>query len=441
MNYVDSYKGKTPGSAALYERARRVMPGGVCHNPRYFPPYPLYIDKAEGSRIWDVDGNEYVDLWMGHYVHILGHKPEPVYSAIQEALKLGAHWGIVNEHQILLAEELCRILPSAESVRFGVSGTEATMYAIRLARAFTGRDVVLKVRGGWHGGNSDLSVAIHAPMDVAESAGLPPGAREYTQTISFNDTAGTVRTIKKHAGNLAAVIMEAVGQYFVPPEPGYLETVQAETKNAGALFILDEIITGCRLSLRGAQGLYGLMPDLTTMGKVMGGGMNLGMVAGRKDVMDLATPGLPKGKGVLMGGGTFSCMLPSMIAGRTMLRYLEEHQDQVYPALAEKGRYVREGVEAAFAESGIPVRCFGVGSLFTTSFPRSRDVRLADIEDIETKTDIRFRDGEYKIRMLNQGVYTIWGGGAISMAHTQKDLDHIIGAARAVAREMAAERK
>ncbi|MGD0624277.1 MAG: aminotransferase class III-fold pyridoxal phosphate-dependent enzyme, partial [Thermodesulfobacteriota bacterium] len=224
----------------------------------------------------------------------------------------------------------------------------------------------------------------------------------------------------------------------IPPAEGYLEAVLGETRKVGAVFILDEIINGFRLSLRGAQGRYGLKPDLSTMGKVLGGGMHLGVVAGRKEIMDLASPtaGLPKGRGVLMGGGTFSCMLLSMIAGRTMLRYLEEHEKEIYPALDEKGKKVRQGIEKAFRSCGIPVKCFGVGSLFTTCFPSSADVSLRNIEDTELRTDIARRDKQFRLTMLNKGVYTIYGGGALSMAHTEKDIEHIIKAAGEAAEEM-----
>lgn len=437
-DYVTEYMKRTPNSAALYARAARVMPGGVSHNLRYFAPYPLYIAKAEGSKIWDVDGNEYIDLWMGHYSHILGHRPDPVFIVLREKITQGAHWGIVNEYQVTFAEDICRIIPCAEKVRFGVSGTEATMYAVRLARAYTGRIVILKVRGGWHGSGTDLSVGVKSPMDIPESAGLPPGVAEYTRLISFNDTAGTIATIRRNASDLAGVILEAVGQNFIPPAEGFLQAVQEETRKAGALFILDEVITGCRLSLQGAQGRYGLKPDLATMGKVLGGGMNLSLVAGRREIMDLARPdaGLPKGRGVLMGGGTFSCMLPSMIAGRTMLRYLEGHESEIYPALEEKGRCVREGTEKAFHSRGIPVKCLGVGSLFTTCFPPSADVPLRNIEEVETYTDIARREKEFRLRMLNHGIYTMHGGGAISMAHTNEDVERIIEAAAKVAQEM-----
>ncbi|MDI6756039.1 MAG: aspartate aminotransferase family protein [Thermodesulfobacteriota bacterium] len=437
-DYLKEYSDRTPGSARLYARAVQVMPGGVSHNMRYFSPYPLYIKKASGSRIWDVDGNEYIDLWMGHYAHILGHQPEPIAQGLPEKFSQGAHWGIVNEYQVAFAEDICRIVPCAEKVRFGVSGTEATMYAVRLARAFTGRNVILKVRGGWHGPGTDLSVALHVPMDVAESAGLPPGVAEYTKTISFNDIEGTIATLHRNGPDLAGVIIEAVGQYFIPPADGFLQAVQEETRKLGGVFILDEIITGCRLSLRGAQGRYGLKPDLTTMGKVLGGGMNLGLVAGRKDIMELASPtsGLPKGRGVLMGGGTFSCMLPSMIAGRAMLQHLEKYEGEIYPALEDQGQQLRKGIENAFPSQGIPAKCFGVGSLFTTCFPSSAEAPLRNIEDVELGTDIARRDKEFRLRLLNKGVYTIYGGGALSMAHTEEDIQRIIRAVEETATEM-----
>ncbi|MHB0886767.1 MAG: aspartate aminotransferase family protein [Bacillota bacterium] len=439
--YIETYRRRTPGSAALYDRAKKVMPGGVSHNPRFYPPYPIYIDRAEGSKIWDVDGNEYVDLWMGHFTHILGHKPEPVAGVLRETAEIGSHWGILTPWQVEFAEDICRLVPCAEALRFGVSGTEATMHALRIARAHTGRRIVLKVRGGWHGSNNDLATMVHHPMDIPESAGLPPQTGEFTKGINFNDLEGTVAAIRRYAPDLAAVLIEAVGQYFVPPVPGYLETVQAEAKKAGAVFILDEVITGFRLGLGGAQARYGLRPDLTTMGKVLGAGSALGLVAGRRDLMALTDPtaGLAKDQIALIGGGTFSGMLPAMRGGRALLRHLEAHQNEIYPALEEKGRRVREGVEAAMRAHGVRVKCFGVGSLYSVSFPRD-DRPVDDCESIEAYTDVALRNGEFKARMLNHGVFTQWGGGAVSAAHNDADIEHIIRAAGEVAKEMAAGR-
>lgn len=438
-DHIKEYLEKTPGSGRLYGRAAKVMPGGVSHNPRHFSPYPLYVNKAEGSYIWDVDGNRYIDLWMGHYTHILGHRPEPVMRVLKDKFLEGTHWGIVNYDQVAFAEDICRLVPCADEIRFGVSGTEAAMYAVRLARAYTGRNVILKVRGGWHGSSTDLSVAVHAPMDLPESAGLPPGVAENTRLIPFNDAGKAVEVIQRYAPDLAGIIIEGVGQDFIPPVEGFLEAVQEEVKKAGAVFILDEVITGFRLSLRGAQGRFGLKPDLATMGKVLGGGMNLGVVAGRREIMEMCNPvaGLPKGRGVLMGGGTFSCMPPSMIAGRAMLGYLEEKEKEIYPVLEEKGGRLRGGMEAAFRSRGVPVKCFGLGSLFSVCFPRPDSDQVKNIEDIETRTDMS-RRAEFNLRMLNRGVYLVHGRGAVSMAHTDEDINHIIEAAGMVAEEMAA---
>ncbi len=435
--YLKNYQAKTPGSAKLFERALQVMPGGISHNPRFFEPYPLYIKSARGSKIQDVDGNEYIDLWMGHYAHISGYQPEFIVEALKKGLTNGTHWGIVNELQVQFAEDICRIVPGAEQMRFGVSGTEATMYAVRLARAYTGRPVIIKVRGGWHGASTDLLFAVRSPMDVASSSGLPPGISDYSKTISFNDSAQAIDEIRRQGANLAAVIIEAVGQYFIPPESGFLEAIQEETRKAGAVFILDEVITGFRLGLTGAQGLFGLRADLITMGKVLGGGLPLGIVAGRKDIMDLANPSRDKskGQGVLIGGGTFSGLIPAMITGRAMLNFLEVNEAEIYPALAEKGRRVRAGIEKAFRCRNIPVKCFGVGSLFNTCFPQSDDAILKNIEDVDLKTDIAARDKRYRLSLLNHGVYTKYGGGALSLAHSDEDIEQILYAVNKVAEE------
>lgn len=446
-DYLETYRNRTPRSAAMYKRALKVMPGGVCHNPRFYKPYPVYLDSAGGSRVRDIDGNEYVDVWMGHYALILGHNPPVTRGLLQDTIGEATHWGIPHESQVVYAEDLCRVIPCIEELRFCVTGTEATMYAVRLARAATGRKVILKARGGWHGGNSDLSVAVHAPMDEEESAGLPAGVKETTGTVSFNDLEGTVHAIRSCREDLAGVIIEAMNQSFIGPEPGYLEAVKEEVHKAGGVLIFDEVITGGRLSLRGAQGYYGVTPDVTTMGKVLGGGMPLGIIGGRKDILELASPlsGLPKSKSALIGGGTFSAMPPAMRAGRAVFNYLEQHESEVYPELERKGRMAREGIAAAFDAAGVPARVFGVGSLFSVQFPRTAGsragggapVELRNVEDVETRTDMSKRNNEFKVRMMNHGVYMVWGGGALSMAHTGEDVERIVAAAQAVAKEMA----
>lgn len=439
-DYIREYSERTPGSRVMYQRAVKVMPGGVSHNMRYFAPYPIYIKETAGSKIKDLDGNEYIDLWMGHYTHILGHQPEAIAGMVREAVNRGTHWGFVNHYQVELAEKISQIVPCAEMMKFGVSGTEATMYAVRLARAYTGRKTILKARGGWHGANSELSKAVHEPMDVPESAGILPQAVQYTETFSYNDLEGTIAAIRKAGDDLAGIIIEGVGQLFIPPKPGYLETVRNEIQKAGALFILDEVITGLRLSLQGVQGRFNVKPDLCTMGKVLGGGMNISLVAGKKEILGLASPtsGLPKGQGVLMGGGTFSCMPLAMLASLAMVGHLEANAAAIYPALEKKGRRVREGMEKAMHAAGINAKCTGIGSLFTVCFPKD-DTALNNIEAVESSTDVKKRDQEFRIRMMNKGIYTVYGGGALSMAHTDEDIDRIINAAGETGREMAAK--
>jgi len=281
--FSDEYTQKTSRSKKLFERAMKVMPGGVCHNIRYFPPYPLYIDGqkgAKGSKIYDVDGNELIDFWMGHYTMILGHAP-PFINALKEQLEYGTHWGIVNDLQVELAELVNKLVPCAEMIRFGVSGTEATMYAVRLARAYTKRRIIAKVEGGWHGGNTDLSVAIHQPYDKPDSAGLLSEATKYTIGLPFNDIEVTSQILRKHKDDLAAVIIEPVvgAGGFIPAEKDYLKALRELTEEFDGELIFDEIITGFRLALGGAQEFYGIIPDLATFGKILGGGMPIGGIS------------------------------------------------------------------------------------------------------------------------------------------------------------------
>ncbi|MCJ7641595.1 MAG: aminotransferase class III-fold pyridoxal phosphate-dependent enzyme, partial [Desulfobacterales bacterium] len=209
-NFFDTYRQKTPLSENLFKRSREVMPGGVSHNVHYFPPYPFFLKEAKGSKIRDVDGNEYIDLWMGHYTHILGHHSEIIVEAIEQRLKEGIHWGIVFEKQVEWAELIRELIPCAEMVRFCCSGTESTMYAVRLARAFTRKNTILKIAGGWHGANSDLSVGIKMPYEKEESLGLLPELQRYTKTILFNDLPKTLEMIHQNRNDLAGVILEPI---------------------------------------------------------------------------------------------------------------------------------------------------------------------------------------------------------------------------------------
>jgi glutamate-1-semialdehyde 2,1-aminomutase len=436
---LERYRGLTRKSEALFQRAQGVMAGGMSHIPRYYWPYPVYAVRAKGAKFWDVDGNEYVDLWMAHYARITGHAPDFIIDGLAQKLSDGLHVGIVNQHEVEYAEMLCDIIPSAEKVRFCCTGTEATMYALRLARGYTDRKVILKVEGGWHGPNPDLIFRINSPLEYAESLGLLPEMSRYTKILPFNDIEGALKAIEENAGDLAGIIIEPIpGNGFIPADIDYLKALREETMRRGALLIFDEIITGFRVSLGGAQGEFGIKPDLTTLGKAAGGGMPIGIVAGRRDVMDMCDHMTRPNKWerVNIGGGTFSGTPLAMIAGLLQVQYLRENAHWIYPKLKEMGERVRMGVEEAFRKNDINARCHGYGSLYQVAFPIGKDERIRSPRDIFDRTDSHRRDVEYKLRMMSEGIFVVKGGGAISTEHSEEDVEKIIRATQKVAEEM-----
>jgi glutamate-1-semialdehyde 2,1-aminomutase len=417
------------------------MPGGISHNIHYFPPYPFYVKYAKGPKVWDVDGNEIVDLWMGHYTHLLGHHADVIVEAIERQVKEGIHWGIVFEKQIEWAELIHELIPCAEMVRFCCSGTEATMYAVRLARAYTGKNTILKIAGGWHGANPDLTFAIKAPYEKRESLGLSPDLEQFTKAIPFNDIPGTREIIHQNKKDLAGIILElTIGEGgFVPANTEYLKMLRSETETSGALLIFDEVISGFRLSLGGGQKRFGITPDLTTLGKIVGGGLPVGAVVGKKEIMEKTSPERKgsKWEKIMIGGGTFSGHPLTVAAGLAMLRYLKDHQEEVYPPIESKGKKVREGVQAALRRNGIKATVTGIGSLFQTHFLHQKGAVLNSPQAISQFTDIEKREIEFRIRMLAKGVHLMHGGGAISTAHSDLDIQTIIDATGEVAKEMA----
>ena len=440
-NFFDDYRLKTHLSENLFKRAKEVMPGGISHNIYYFPPHPFFVKKAKGSKIWDVDGNEYVDLWMGHYTHMLGHHSEVIIEAIERQLKEGIHWGILFEKQVEWAELIQELIPCAEMVRFCCSGTEATMYAVRVARAFTRKNIILKIAGGWHGASTDLSVGIKVPYEKEESLGLLPELQKYTKSIPFNDLPGSLEIIQQSKDGLAGVILEPViGEGgFIPATMEYLEMLRSETERLGALLIFDEVISGFRVALGGFQERFHISPDLTTLGKIVGGGFPVGALVGKREILEKTSPELKgnKWERILIGGGTFSSHPFTAAAGLAMLGHLKDHSEEVYPLLEAKGKKVREGVQESFRREGLDAIVTGIGSLFQTHFPFQKGVTLHSPHAIDTFTDIEKREIEFRIRMLTKGIHVMHGGGGLSMAHSDEDIEKIIKATGEVAREMA----
>ena len=440
-NFFDAYRQKTPLSENLFKRSKEVMPGGISHNVHYFPPYPFFVRKGRGSKIWDVDGNEYVDLWMGHYTHILGHHPDVIAEAVQQQAKEGIHWGILFEKQVEWAELIQELVPCAEMVRFCCSGTEATMYAVRLARAFTGKKTILKIAGGWHGANADLTLAIKMPYERKESLGLLPELRQHTKVIFFNDLSKSLKIIDQNRKDLAGIILEpVVGEGgFIPATIEYLKMLRSETERSGVLLIFDEVISGFRVALGGAQEKFGIIPDLATLGKIMGGGFPAGALVGKREILEKTSPELKgnKWERILIGGGTFSSHPFTTAAGLAMLGYLKDHAEEVYPLLEARGEKVRKGVQQALQSEGLDAAVTGIGSLFQTHFPLQKGVALNSPHSINQLTNVEKREVEFRIRMLTKGVHVMHGGGGLSIAHSDKDIEKIIEAAREVGREMA----
>jgi len=429
-DYTDTYKKRTPKSGALHQRALAILPGGINHNIRFYPPYPIYVQRAQGPRIWDVDGNEYIDLWMVHLSAILGHAHPAVIEALEEQAPNALHYGLVHERMLDLGELVCEMVPCAEMVRFCGSGTEATHYAARLARAYTGKRVIAKVEGGWHGGNDVLQVAWTYPYDRPLS-GVIPDAQRYTVVIPFNDLEGTESVLAKHQEDLAAVIIEPVlgAGGCIPADREYLLRLGEITERYGSLLIFDEVITGFRFP-HCAQGLYDIKPDLTTLGKTLGGGLPIGAICGRGEIMELATPS----KGTFIGGGTFSGNVSTMTTGIATLTYLKEHPS-LYERIALAGDTLRRGIDGVFTDHGIRAQTTGTGSMLATHFPLE-DIEVKSNRDAAERCDPA-KTSEYNIRLINHGVFFIPGhGGAISGVHGEREMQQILHAAEIVATEM-----
>ena len=442
---VKEYRKKTAKSRAVFRRAQGVMVEGGSHSIRLWRPYPFFAAAAEGPRVRDVDGNTYVDYWQGHYANILGHNPPLIRRKIGSCLDRGAlHTGFEAGLQIELAEALVRGLGGGEAkVRFTTSGTLATMYAVMLAQGLTGRDLVLKVGGGWHGASPYLlkGVKHHAGQGFRgrESAGLGDEIVRRTLVTRYNDGDDLRRIVERRGDRIACFIVEpflGVGG-FLPAEKEYLELARSLTAKHGILLVFDEIISGFRFLPAGLQTLYGIRPDLTAFGKIIGGGHAVSAVVGPGEFME----GCRRGRGgrgrVFFEGGTFSAHAEYMKAGLAMLGRLSQGASTLYPRLARSGEKLRRGIEKVFAEAGVPARTTGDGnavvpgsSLFMVHFPRRGDVACRTPEDIhdERRSDVALREDILKLALLVNGVNVVHGGGAVSAAHGDRDIEATIAA-------------
>ncbi len=287
VTLTDAYRAMTPGSAALADKARAVMPSGLAHDSRHFDPYPPYVQRALGPAKWDVDGNKYVDYFGGHGSLILGHNHPAVMAAVHAALERGTHFGACHEAEVRWAELIVQMVPSAERVRFTASGTEATLMALRLARAYTGRPKLLRFRGHFHGWHDHMTSGYASHFDGTATSGVVDGVADNVLLCDPNDVAGLTRLFNDHK-DIAAAILEPTGATYgkMPILPSFLALLRDLTRQAGTVLIYDEVVTGFRVSPGGAQAALGILPDLTTLAKIMAGGLPGGAVAGRADIME-----------------------------------------------------------------------------------------------------------------------------------------------------------
>jgi glutamate-1-semialdehyde 2,1-aminomutase len=428
-DFLKNYKDKTKKSSRLYSRAVKVFPGGVSHNIRHFEPYPFFVTGAKGKQLSDVDGNKYTDYWMGHWALILGHSPKVVVNALAEQAKNGMLYGTVNEVSVELAETIQKLMPRAEMMRFSSTGSEATMYAVRLARASTGRRIVAKAIGGWHGFNTTLMQTVNYPFEEEEGLGLVQDEGQFVESIPFNNLDASLKALETVKDDLACIIIEPVlgGAGCLPPIDGYLQGLEEFAKKNSSLFILDEIVTGFRLSLNGAADIYRLEPDLITLGKIAGGGMPIGILCGNKDIMSLADPVTRTDKEArcAVGGGTFSANPMTMTAGLVTLNFLRKNKQQIYSKINRLGGMARKGLAKLFDESEIPCQVTGAGSMFLTHFTKNSVMDATDV----AKSNRELLERYHLALMANYGIFFLpTKMAALSFVHEEPDVKKLLDA-------------
>jgi len=445
------YEAQYPRSRAAHTRASAVLVDGVSHNARLFAPYPFRIVSAQGAYVTDLDEHRIVDFWQGHYANILGHNPPLVREALIATLQqgYGLQAGFPEERQSEFALTLAQAV-GAERVRFTTAGTLATMYAMMLARAFTGRPLVVKVTGGWHGANPLALKGVarsNGGFDRVDSQGVPQSTAEEVVLTRYNDVENLRKIFRSLGDRIACFIFEpCMGSAgFIPASAEFMAAARELTEKYGALLLLDEVITGFRYCAAGVQRFYGVKPDLSIYGKIIGGGMPIAAVAGRGDVLDLASQKSPKQ--VWFNGGTFSAHPLSLLAGQVMVEHLIAHENEIYPALAAQAERLRRGIEQVFAARGILVRCTGYGngvlpgsSMSSLYFPLREEHCPTSAEDLTDRhlCDTVLKEQALKVGLLLNQVNVVHGLGALSQSHTAEDLARVWEACDAFALRMLA---
>ena len=415
-------------SSFLFQQAKAAIPGGVNSPVRAFKSVgadPLFIKKASGCHIYDEDGNTFIDYVGSWGPMIVGHCHPDIIKAVQDTMASGASFGAPTERETILANMVIEAVPSIEMVRMVSSGTEATMSAIRLARGYTGRDKILKFSGCYHGHADALLVKAGsgaATFGVPDSLGVPAEVAKLTLTAEFNSLDSVKRLVAENKNTIACIIVEPVAGNMgtVPPREGFLEGLRKICTNEGIILIFDEVMSGFRVAYGGAQELYGVTPDMTTLGKIIGGGLPVGAFGGRRDIMEKLSP-----SGGVYQAGTLSGNPLAMSAGIATLNILK--QPGFYKILEEKSRAVAEGVAKAARNAGYPIYSTRVGSMFCAFFSKG------EVHDWPTASQCDTSSfAKYFLSMLDEGVYLApsqFETGFVSAAHSEADIEKTIAAA------------
>ncbi len=420
----------TSRSEELYRKALTLIPGGVNSPVRAFKSVgmsPIFIKKASGSRVWDVDGNEYIDYVGSWGPMILGHAHPAIVKAVQHATAEGTSFGAATEFEVEMAELIRSLMTSIEMVRMVNSGTEATMSAIRLARAFTGREKIIKFEGCYHGHADAFLIKAGSgamTLGVPDSAGVPKGVAQETLTARFNDLDSVKHLAEAFRGQIAALIVEPVvgNMGCIPPQEGFLQSLRELCNEQRILLIFDEVMTGFRVARGGAQELYGVRPDLTTLGKIIGGGLPVGAYGGRKEIMELVAPAGP-----MYQAGTLSGNPLAMAAGIHMLKMLSD-DPSIYVQLEEKSARLASGLQRLIEELELPLTQNRVGSMFTLFFTPHAVLNYDSAKRSDTS-----KFAAYFRSMLNRGIYLApsqFEAAFISTAHSHRDIELTLEAAK-----------
>lgn len=413
----------TEKSRKLFEEAKKLLPGGVSSPVRAIKPYPFYTKSANGSKLTDIDGNVYIDYVMGYGPLLLGHNHPAIKEAVIKQLSDGWLYGTPSELEVSLAKEIIRLYASIDMVRFVSTGTEATMGALRAARGFTGKNKFIKIEGGFHGAHEAALVKAGSgatTLGTPDSAGVPNDFTKNTLQVPYNDIEAMTEAIEAYKDDVAAVIIEPVLGNIGPilPEEGYLKEVRAVTKENDVVLIFDEVITGFRLAMGGAQEYYGITPDMTTLGKILGGGFHIGVIGGKREIMEKISPAGP-----VYQAGTFNGSPVSMTAGLAMISTMKK--EKVHEKVNKAGDSMRKALSEVVGDLGLDYNISGVGSMFKVFFGDMPHNYNEALKCDTGKFNIFFR------KMLNDGIFlppSQFETNFLSLAHSKEDIDKTIDA-------------